>query len=343
MFPNAASAHELVGGVPLAARAVRLAAGAGYQQLTLACPAPWQSDGILQAEVARLGNGAKVTVAALPQALADGGADAAVFAGQAMILAEAEGRPIAPVDSADAESAAHDLGQQAMDRARRLLVNATAKPGDGIVSRHLNRPISQAISLRLLRLAWIRPVHGTWGTALIAVAMIIALLQGTPTGLVIGALLFQAASIFDGVDGEIARASFRTSASGAALDSLIDAATNLACVGGVAINLYIQGQHQAAMAGGIGLLLLAFGLSVIGLRSRGRREGLTFNAVKEHFDGKRSHLMQWLTWITMRDFYALAGAILISCGFSAFALYAFAVIAAGWLMVVLFVMMRQST
>jgi len=59
----------------------------------------------------------------------------------------------------------------------------------------------------------------------------------------IGALLFQAASMFDGVDGEIARATYRTSRSGAALDSAIDAATNFAAMLGI-----IREELEVAMA-----------------------------------------------------------------------------------------------
>ena len=68
---------------------------------------------------------------------------------------------------------------------------------------------------------------------------------------------------------------------------------------------------------------------------------MTFNALKDRFSQRPSRLKQWLTWLTMRDFYALAGAVLIASGFAAFALYAFAVVAAGWLVVVLTVMTRE--
>jgi CDP-L-myo-inositol myo-inositolphosphotransferase len=171
--------------------------------------------------------------------------------------------------------------------------------------------------------------------------MTLCLLGGTQRGLIVGALLFQAASIFDGVDGEIARATFRTSARGAMLDSLVDAATNIACIGGVTFNLYLQGEFQAALAGATGLALFATGLAVIGRYGRSNQDGLTFNAVKDHFSARGSRLMTWLTWLTMRDFFALAGAVLIILGFAPHALFVFAVVAAGWLAVVLAVMVRQ--
>lgn len=221
----------------------------------------------------------------------------------------------------------------------RQIIRATAKPGDGIVARHINRPISQVCTAILLRLfPHMRPILATWGTALVAVAMIAALLTGTQTGLIAGALLFQAASIFDGVDGEISRATFRTSPQGAALDSLVDALTNLACVAGVAWNLHCQGQDHAALAGATGLVAMGLGLWLIGRRSRSNAEGMTFNAVKDRLNRNPSRIRQWLTWLTMRDFYALAGAVLIASGLADFALFAFAVVAVGWLVVVVAVL-----
>ena len=43
----------------------------------------------------------------------------------------------------------------------------------------------------------------------------------------------------------------------------------------------------------------------------------SFNGVKDHFSARRSKVMTVLTWITMRDFYALAGAVLVGLGMAA--------------------------
>src|SRR3954451_1398477 len=83
---------------------------------------------------------------------------------------------------------------------------APANTGDGIVSRRFNRPVSQAISRRLLRFEGIRPWHMTVVTAAIAVAMVVALFGKSYGALVVAGLLFHLASVVDGVDGEIARA-----------------------------------------------------------------------------------------------------------------------------------------
>ena len=147
----------------------------------------------------------------------------------------------------------------------RAIVKATAKPTDGLVSRSINRPISQAISSTLMHIPGIRPIHATMGTAALAIAMFAALvLLHSPAGLMAGAVLFQAASVFDGVDGEIARATWRTSDRGAMIDTLIDAATNLSFVAGIVINLAQRGRWAPALFGIAGLALLALGLPALG-------------------------------------------------------------------------------
>ena len=251
---------------------------------------------------------------------------------------------VLPIGNAEFSALCHlrnGGGASALALAGRRILAATAKPGDGIVSRVLNRRISQAISGVLLRSSAIRPVHATIASALIALVMMGWLIQGSERGLIIAGLLFQLASIIDGVDGEIARATFRSSPRGAMIDSLVDAATNLGFIGGVVLSLYAQGETRAAIAGGFGLAMLASGLTLIGRRSRNDHAGFTFDAVKTHFSVQRSRIMTWLTWLTMRDFFALVGAVLIIAGFAPQALMLFAVVATGWLAVVVTVIGRE--
>lgn len=307
-FASAAQARAAVAGLPAAARALHALASDGFAEVWLTTPEPWLPGNWLVEEAARLAP--DVTIRCVARSEAPGG--------------------IPVIDGASLVAPA------------RQIIKASAKPGDGIVSRHLNRPISQACTWVLLGLLpRLRPIHATWGTALLALAMVAALLTGTPGGLIGGALLFQTASIFDGVDGEIARATFRTSPKGAALDSWVDALTNLAFVGGVVWNMHCQGQDRAALAGAAGLIAMALGLWLIGRRTAKQAEGMTFNAVKERVNRKPTMIGQWLTWLTMRDFYALAGAVLIAAGFAAFALFAFAVVALGWLVVVVGVLAAE--
>lgn len=178
-------------------------------------------------------------------------------------------------------------------------------------------------------------------TALLGIAMAAYLFHGGVGGLVVGALLFQAASIMDGVDGEIARATFRSSPAGATLDSMIDALTNLAFVAGLSFNLFQQGDMLGGAAGASGLAIMALGLFVIGRRARKSGGAISFDGVKDYFREKNSALMRWLTWLTMRDFYAAAAALLVVLGLATEMLVIFVTVATLWLGVTLSVILRS--
>jgi CDP-L-myo-inositol myo-inositolphosphotransferase len=312
LFPSPEAAARNIAGLPAAARAVRERAATGAACCAIAVPGGWRPADTVSAELDRLAG-------TMAYACVD--ADLLVGRGTGRVMVHTE---LLPVDAA------------------RRIVAATGKPGDGIVSRHINRPVSQAFSGLLLRWPGIRPIHATWATAALAIGMLFSLLLGGAAGLVAGAVLFQAASIADGVDGEIARATFRTSAQGAKLDSLVDAATNIGFVGGVAVNLYRAGEVTAALAGGAAGLLLAAGLALIGRAARASKRPFTFNGVKERVGAGKSRVMTWLTWLTMRDFFALAAALLVIAGFAPFTMFAFAVVTTGWFAVVVAVMGRQA-
>lgn len=230
--------------------------------------------------------------------------------------------------------------EAALRAAARGIIRATSKPGDGIISRHLNRPVSQACSALLLRLAWVRPGHATVLTALIAVAMFACLLSGTIAGLIPGAVLFQIASVADGIDGEIARATFRTSASGAAWDSWVDAATNLGFLAGVIANLALRGQNTPALIGLAGLGILALGMGLLGWHARARGEPLHFDGAKQMLGERETIVTRWLRYLTMRDFYCLFLALMIAAGLVGTALAIFTLAAAGWLATVIALLWR---
>ncbi|HID08858.1 TPA: CDP-alcohol phosphatidyltransferase, partial [Candidatus Micrarchaeota archaeon] len=102
-------------------------------------------------------------------------------------------------------------------RVRAALVRLAVKgKGDGLVSRLLNRRISTLISRFLVER--ISPWTATWisfGTGLLAAGL-------NAISPIAGAVVYQLSSILDGVDGEIARASLRTSPEGGWLDSILD-------------------------------------------------------------------------------------------------------------------------
>ena len=218
------------------------------------------------------------------------------------------------------------------------ILRATGKASDGPVSKSLNRPVSRLMSRLLLRLPGFRPIHATIGTASIATVMFVALAAGGAPGMIAGGLLFHLASVFDGVDGEVARATFRTSAAGAALDSAIDAATNFLFILGVTLNLALGGIPHAAALGAWGLALLAIGMATIG-RQAARADGtLSFDLLKQRFApsrrGPTAFLVTFVTTVTSRDFFAFLFAVLIVAGRGLAVLYIFAGAATVWILIV---------
>src|SRR2546430_6208004 len=112
-----------------------------------------------------------------------------------------------------------------------------SKPQDGFVSRFLNRPISRRITRFLLQF----PIHPNAWTISIFVLPLIAclfLVRGDYVSLVIGAAIFQAFSILDGCDGEIARAKNLESKFGERLDYFCDFAASLLYVLALGLGLH---------------------------------------------------------------------------------------------------------
>jgi CDP-L-myo-inositol myo-inositolphosphotransferase len=333
---------------------LREVALAGAERCTIAVPGGWTPGRYARAQLDRLAQGmpfAIVDTAMLddngsPVLLVQGeqpvSADrlraglTGIGASRAMLLAQ-------PSDWARLPRLSSEQAAARLDRAGRAIVAATAKPGDGIVSQLVNRPISQSISRLLLRIPGINPFHATAGSALLAVAMLASLVLGGAPGLIAGGVFYQLASIVDGVDGEIARATYRTSKTGAMADSLVDAVTNIGFLAGIDINLWIHGNARAAVAGSAGLAFVALGLFLIGRRARRSSGAFTFDELKGHFQVRRSFLSQMIIWLTMRDFFALAWLVGILAGVAAPGIVLFSFGAAVWLIVVLVVLRPRAT
>ncbi len=355
VFSSAATVEFNVAGVPAGARAAHALAilrrDDGIDRCTLLAGFGWQPSGNLILECERLAPGLQISFSPVYTSsdtlIVQGETFVAALARQhsrwdrdAVLLALANAR----VKNAAARSPElPEAGSlRLLHRAGSQILAATGKRGDGIVSRYINRPISRAISRWLLQVPGLEPSHASAGTALLGLAMALALLFCGNAGLIAGALLFQAASIFDGVDGEMARATYRTSEQGATLDSIIDACTNLAFVMGVTVNVALAGDFSGAVAGLISLVTLAAGLLLIGTRSSASGGGVNFEGVKRQLrqGGKRSWLMESLIYLTMRDFYAAACAVLILAGLTHFVLLALATVTVGWFCVSLAILFR---
>ncbi|RMG80971.1 MAG: hypothetical protein D6714_13755 [Bacteroidetes bacterium] len=104
--------------------------------------------------------------------------------------------------------------------AEQRLMKYIVRPDDGWVARNINRFFSTRLSLLLAN----RNVHPNQVTSLVFLLSLVGAFfagSGEYAKIVIGALLFQVASILDGCDGEIARMTYRHSWFGAWYDRLI--------------------------------------------------------------------------------------------------------------------------
>jgi phosphatidylglycerophosphate synthase len=217
------------------------------------------------------------------------------------------------------------------------IVRATGKSGDGLVSRWLNRPISQRITWLVLGIPAARPGHVTLVNAALALLMIPLLVFGGEMGLLLGGILFHASSVLDGVDGEMARATFRTSPSGATLDSVVDIATNLIFVSALSVNLALRDGGAIGWIGGLAVLQAVLGGSLIAWRVRAGGAPLGFDLFKRsvRIRGAFDLIFWTVQTLTGRDCFAFLFMVLIIAGLERVALGIFAGVGTIWLLYVL--------
>ena len=350
LFASPATAVVCVAGVPAIARAAREAALAaaeapGYCEVVLALREGRLDDDWCLDEIARLAPGLERRIVSTADLI---GANGDLwFSGELLPAAKTITSALRTA-SARSDQSERDNGRaealhliahigsaglvKRLATAGKPILRSTGKPSDGIVSRHLNRAISMRISAELLKARGMRPIHATTLTALTAVLMFVCLISGSYIGLIAGAFLFQAASVIDGVDGEVARATFRTSATGASLDAIIDATTNLAFLMGLGQGLALLGTENAIALSTAGFACLATGLTLLGGHARISGQPVNFEALKNLVRRYPSPVADWLVWLTMRDFLALASAIMVILGFGDTFLLIFAAGSGLWLL-----------
>lgn len=142
-------------------------------------------------------------------------------------------------------------------------LRGSGKPQDGLVSRHLNRPISRNVTRLFLRFPT-TPNGWTWSIFAFPLLALLILFQGTYWSFLWGLVLYEIFSILDGCDGEIARAKYLESESGRRLDAFCDVLSNILLVLGLGGGL----SRQAGLAGYSGWFYFFEGLvaaALIGL------------------------------------------------------------------------------
>ena len=115
--------------------------------------------------------------------------------------------------------------------ARRALRRSLVKREDGPVSRYLNRPISTRLSMFV---APLRPNPDLLSAVALGVGLAAAWLLARQYG-VAGGVLVWAATVLDGMDGEVARLQLRGSSAGALLDGILDRVADTAIFAGLAV------------------------------------------------------------------------------------------------------------
>lgn len=147
--------------------------------------------------------------------------------------------------------------------AEHILIEHIRKNTATWVARELNKRISLPISLFLAR------IHVSPNTVTV-INMFIGLCAGigaagrTYTGVFLGALLFQTASVIDGCDGEVAKLTFKTSKFGQYIDSISDNLSLAAFLIGMMIHQYrITYSVHAFIWGGALLVGVLFILAIM--------------------------------------------------------------------------------
>jgi phosphatidylglycerophosphate synthase len=206
--------------------------------------------------------------------------------------------------------------------AEKRLYKSFIKSTDGWFSKHLDRPISLSITRRIVNLP-LHPHPITLFTLLVGIGSGWCAAQGSFLHLAAGGVLFLAASILDGVDGELARAKLLQSKTGEWLDTTCDDLTNAVFILGVTWGVYRRTQDLFWLALGVlslviyaGTLLLMYGNLIIS-----RRQGTLLEFQEEirkpgYHPGPMKAALVSLQPFIKRDFYAWAFMICCLLDFS---------------------------
>lgn len=220
-------------------------------------------------------------------------------------------------------------GRETAARARRALLRSLRKPIDGVVSRHLNRHVSLFLT-RFLVDTGIRPNAFTVAFMVVGVAAGgVAAAFPSGWGLVVAAALFQAQSILDGCDGEMARLTYRFSKQGQWLDSIGDDLTNYSfCLGLAVGQAQLLGRPSLFWLGGLTLAmqLVASGLCYRRMIQLGTGDLLALPdlVTPGGGEGRLSRLGAMVRPLFKRDSFALILATVTAAQLPVLAFYLFA-------------------
>jgi CDP-L-myo-inositol myo-inositolphosphotransferase len=133
--------------------------------------------------------------------------------------------------------------QEDLTRARRKVLAGAVGVADGVVARHLNRPLSRRITERLLSRD-VKPWQVSVASFFAVLGAGLAFALGHATT---GGVVAQFASILDGVDGEVARIRYQDSPFGGVYDALLDRIGDAALIGGMTLYAWLMGAGLSAV------------------------------------------------------------------------------------------------
>ncbi len=207
-----------------------------------------------------------------------------------------------------------------IDHAEKLLFRSLTKPIDGVVSKHINRRFSKAVT-RLLMNTPIEPNHMT------AVGLIVGLAAAAVTALAapgslwllaLGGLLYQTSSMIDGCDGEIARLKFKHSDWGEWFDTVSDDVINLTYQLALGFALYRLSGDALWWQVGVATFVLGWVVCISLYRKLLSAGKGTHLAIEWSFNADDSNWFQRFCarfeFMAKRDFYSLLLMVLAFIG-----------------------------
>jgi phosphatidylglycerophosphate synthase/CTP:molybdopterin cytidylyltransferase MocA len=206
-------------------------------------------------------------------------------------------------------------------QAQGLLIKALRKSVDGIIARHINRRFSLAMSRWLMNTS-VRPNHVTAFSLAVSIAAAFAAAAATasaPVWLAVGAVLWQLASMLDGIDGELARLKFAESKIGEWFDTLTDDVGKFAFFIGSGVGISAVTGQSVWLA----LCVIAVGVQMtlaINLYRKLLRTGSGSHYAlaweTKPSNSLASRLYHRIEFMSRRDYYVFAWMVLAIFGFA---------------------------
>ena len=210
-------------------------------------------------------------------------------------------------------------GREARARLLRTLRKPLGRQSDGVTAYLINRPVSLSIS-RLLIHTPVRPNHVTTFDIGLGLVAGFFLASGQPLKMAFGALLMQLVSIFDGIDGELARMKLLMSSTGELYDSVGDDVIKLTMFTSLGWSCYQLGGHEAYWWTTVAGFVFTIAMIAVLYVELYRSGTGTLNNVKWWFEEEGraptlwQHFLIGFSFVLKRDTYTFLLAVMIMLG-----------------------------